>query len=241
MRDAAPAGTQISEAVEVLGLCVHVAEALNVDVGSIRPCIARLWLEGASRGEGREPYLHVLALELSEKIKLPLSVVRQHLREWNLRLSPPLPVSDIEKVMRRLGRPGNHAYGCSHARLQALCIGDDDCPHARNVRRWSQNLSPNGFVIAGWLAALRPKEAVLWLACYRLARLKGRAPNDKVPFTFRELERISNIDRHYHREILEGLERLRLLSSFTVASKRGGHSTFTLPPSLPAVPLDNTD
>lgn len=223
------------ETVERLALVVPVAKHLGVDSGSLRPCIAGMLTEGVT--QQREPTAHVITLELGVKLGLPPEVVREHLLEWVMRLNPPLQRSEIEKLIRGLSRPGNRPYACRHPLLQAFCIGED-CPHSVNAGRWTHATSPNGLTVGGWLAVLKPKESVLWLGCYRLARLKSRAPNQRVPFTFRELQRVCNVDRRFHRQFLENLLEYGLLQALTINSHRGGHSTFTLPLTLPRAPLN---
>ena len=94
-------------------------------------------------------------------------------------------------------------------------------------------MTANGLTTSGWLPLLTSSEVTVWLGLYRMALLKGRGPNMKIPFTFRELERTCGVDRHYHRDILERLQKRGLLAEVTVNAVKGEHSTYRFPPTLP--------
>lgn len=215
--------------LEALESCARVA--MHLGVGEVRPCVASIFDHGVDEASG--VYLHVLALEFVTRHRFPPEKAERLLREWNGTLAKPLPRSEISKVLRQAAKPGSRTYGCRHSRLRAFCIGEG-CPFAAGQRRWkNHSVSPEGFTCSGWLGVLKPRETAVWLGCYRLHRLKGRGPGDRVPFTFRELERVCNVDRHHHRQVFETLRDHGLLAGVDFADRRGGHSSFKFPTALP--------
>lgn len=218
--------------VEALAAAKTVADTWGV--AAVRPCVAQIFFQGASRGDGRQPLAHLLGVEMFT-LGLPNERTGDLLREWNLRVAPPLPEGEIRKVLRRLERPGCWSYSCKNPKLAVFCIGED-CPHGSNNARWEgSEVTPNGLTASGWIAELSAVEVKVFLGLYRLARLKGRGPAGKVPFCFRELERVCGVNRRYHRDILNRLQSKTLLAEVHVSDTRGKPSTFSFPPRLPAV------
>lgn len=222
-------GNLATDEIEALEASRTVADLWRV--ASARPCVAVVFLEGAS--SQRQPYAHLLAVEM-ESLGLPVENVGSLLRDWNTRVFPPLRVSEIEKVTRRLTRPGTWPYSCKHPMLQVYCIGEE-CPHIKN-RGGVWRVSANGLTESGWLCILSSAECKVWLGLYNLARLKGRGPNHSIPFCFRELEKACGVNRHHHRAILERLKARGLLAELNIhpgeAGNRG-HSSFRFPSRLP--------
>lgn len=218
--------------VEALQASREVAEAWGV--GSARPCVALIYLDGASRGDGRQKLAHLLGMEM-HSLGLDAAQVEKHLRDWNTRTVPPLQVSEIRKVTRQLiTRPERcYSYGCGHLSLATYCIGED-CPERSSKKLWRlSNVTANGLTASGWLPLLTGTEVRVWLGLYRLARLRGRVPNAQIPFTFRELERVSGVNRHYHRDVLERLNKRGLLAEVSINTVKGENSTYRFPPALP--------
>jgi hypothetical protein len=223
--------------VEALQAARTVADDLGV--ASIRTCVAQIFINGVSRGEERQTCIHILALEM-HSLGLPVERISEKLLAWNYSaVEPPLPESEIRKVIRRLERPGVWPYGCNNPRLQIYCIGKA-CPYSSNRARWEgSEVTPNGLTASGWLPELSAAEVKCFLGLYRLARLKGRGPAGKVPFCFRELERVSGINRRYHRDILTRLQSKKLLEAVHISDTRGEPSSFSFPLQLPPLPLLN--
>lgn len=224
-------GTRALEEAEGLEASQEVANLWKVS--AVRICIALAFLQGASKGEGRQQWLHLFGVEMDD-LGLPLDRIKSLLREWNTRVFPPLPVSEIQKVIRRLERPGKWPYSCKHPKLAAYCIGEA-CPHRSTKGLWRlSNVSANGLTQSGWLPLLNGSEVRVWLGLYRLARLKGRGPNARIPFCFRELERHSGVKRGHLREVLLRLKDSGLISEVVFSEKKGDPSFFRFPPRLPA-------
>lgn len=226
--------------LEALEASRAVAENWGLNDRIVCPSVAAIFLEGASSGgPGRNPLAHMVATEAYKKHDLSTEEVERILRDLNTRFFPPLPTNEILRIVSRLELPSTRPYSCEHPLKSTYCIGGDVCPIWTNKGRWKNHrVSPNGFTVSGWTGVLHPRLQALWLGCYRLARLKGRGPNQSIPFTFRELEKVSCVDRHYHRVGLTELRQDGLLADIELAtarSGRGSHSSFKFPPILPTV------
>lgn len=216
--------------VEALEASRTVADAWGVQ--AVRPCVSLIFLQGASKGEGRQPLAHLLGVEMND-LGLPAEMIELLLREWNDRVSPPLPIAEVRKVVRRFDRPGTWPYSCKHSALAVYCIGES-CPYRSSKGLWRlSDVSANGLTCSDWLPLLNGSEVRVWLGLYRLAHLKGRGPRASIPFTFRELEQHSGVGRGHFRETLERLNHKGLIAELYVSNEKGSHSTFKFPPVLP--------
>ena len=217
--------------VEALEAARTVADRWGV--ASVRPCVASIYVDGASKGDGRQPYAHLLAMEMLS-LGVPVDRIGELLRSWNMEVvSPPLADSEIRKVTRRLERPGLWPYGCKNPKLAVYCLGET-CPHVTNNARWEGcRVSPNGLTESGWPQIMSGADVKVFLGLYRLARLKGSGPKASIRFTFAELERNSGVKRGHLREILEQLLHKGLIVEVHFSSEKGKVSTFRFPPVLP--------
>ena len=219
--------------IEGLEISQAVSAAWEVDSGSVKTCVAEIYFKGASKGEGRQQLAHLLALEMKVNHGLDNKQIDALLREWNMRVSPPLPQSELDKIVRRLDKPGIWAYSCKHPLLRAYCIGEI-CTHATNKGRWkASRVSANGLTSSGWLPQLSGAQVRVFLGLYRLARLKGRGPRQSIPFTFGELERVCGVSRGHVLASLEHLLHIGLLADFKPSQARGKVSSFRFPAELP--------
>ena len=229
-------GTLAPDEIEALAESRTVADAWGVE--DVRPCIAQIYSSGAASGEGRNPHAHALVLEM-DYLGLSREVIERHLRDFNTRLSPPLPVSEIKKLLKRLERPGRWPYSCKHQLLAPYCIGDG-CPFKSSKGRWqASRVSANGLTVSGWLPHMKGSEVKIFLGLYRLARLKGRGPRASIPFTFRELEKHSGVGRSQIRKAIERLHELGLVGGLSISEMKGKASHFRFPPVLPPSPGTN--
>lgn len=225
------AGPLAPEPLEALQDSAAVARDLELDSGSVRPCIASILLNG--RSEKRQPSLHAAGIELYKTHGLSLEAVERALRQANNLCTPPLPVSEISKILRGLERRAVWPYSCKNFLLADYCIGEE-CPHVKGTGAWQgSRVSANGLTCSGWLPCLSGAEVRAFLGLYRLARLKGRGPLASIPFTFPELERHSGVTRGHLRETLERLKHKGLIAELHFAKEQGTNSTFKFPPVLP--------
>jgi hypothetical protein len=224
-------GPLAPDLLEALEDSESVARDLELDSGSVRPCIGTILCNGVS--ESRQPSLHAAAIDLYKRHGLSLGAVERALRQANNLCTPPLPVSEIRKVIRGLERRTVWPYSCRHALLAAFCIGEE-CPHAKGAGAWKgSTVSANGLTCSGWLPLLSGAEVKTFLGLYRLARLKGRGPLTSIPFTFAELERHSNVKRGHLRETLERLRHNGLIAEVHFSNEKGKASSFRFPAVLP--------
>lgn len=224
-------GPLAPEPIEALQDSAAVSRDLELDSGSVRPCIASILCNG--RSESRQPSLHAAGIELYKVHGLLLEAVERALRHANNLCTPPLPVSEIRKIIRGLERRAVWPYSCKNPLLADYCIGEE-CPHAKGAGAWQgSRVSANGLTASGWLPLLSGAEAKAFLGLYRLARLKGRGPLALIPFTFRELERNSGVKRGHLRETLEALNHNGLIAELHFSNEKGTASTFRFPPVLP--------
>ena len=231
-------GPLAPEPIEALQDSAAVSLDLELDSGSVRPCIASILRNG--RSENRQPSLHAAAIDLYKLHGLSPEAVERALRHANNLCSPPLPVSEISKIIRGLERRAVWPYSCKNPLLADYCIGAE-CPHAKGTGAWKgSRVSANGLTCSGWLPYLSGAEAKAFLGLYRLARLKGRGPLALIPFTFRELERHSGVKRGHLRETLEALKHNGLIAELHFSNEKGTASTFKFPPVLtPPGPSNN--
>lgn len=234
MLDRNAPGPLSAPAEEALELSQEISLLWECDSGSDRPCIAQIFSDGASRGSGRNPTMFALGVEMAS-LGFPEGKIERLLRVFNTRVVPPLPVTEIAKVVKNVQKDKYRPFSCSNELLRTYCIGSEDCPHARGHQLWkSARVSANGLVYAGWLPHLSAVQAKLYLGLYHIAILKGRGPKHNIPFTFSELESISGVSRKYHRKNLESLLRLGLIKKLYISQVRGTSSSFRFPESLPS-------
>lgn len=229
-------GTLAAQAVEAL----QVSREVQLEWGSttpVRPCIAQQYLIGAKEGEGRDPSLFMV---LTDAVSLGLSddKLEKIARIYNTRLFPPLQISVVHKILRQARKEKYHPYSCNNPALSAYCIGED-CPHRNTKTAWQNSaVSANGLTRSGWLPKLSAVQVKLFLGLYRIAQLKGRGPRHHIPFTFRELERVSGVNRKYHRTNLEVLKEHGLLSDLLISNEKGKPTSIRFPERLPIPPID---
>ncbi len=225
-------GPLAPDTIEALTAGELLARELKLASGSIRPCIATVYHNGAD--SERQPYAHVIGVELFT-LGVPLESVETALRRYNNQCSRPLPVSEITKVIRGLERRRVWAYSCKHRLLAPYCIGAE-CPYRKNAGTWKgSRVSANGLTVSGWLPLLSGAEVKVFLGLYRLAKLKGRGPEQSIPFTFRELECECGVGRGHLRETLELLRHRGLIAELHFSDTKGEPSTFRFPTALPEV------
>jgi len=238
MNDQVELGTLSAPVDEALQIAQQVSVEWVLSSGSVRPCIAQLFRTGFKGGMGgREPHAFIIALDLIKKHGFSPERAEEILRQWNTRVCPPLPLSEIKKAVRQAQKPNYNPYSCSRPELSAFCMGEE-CPSISFQQQWQgSSIAPNYVVLSGWLPYLTGQQFKVLCSLYRISILNSRGPKNYIPFTFREIERTSGINRKYIRGVLEKLLTLRFLSDLNISSIKGKPSYFRFANTLPLIPL----
>lgn len=236
MKDETEPGRLAAYAPEALQLSKDVQREWG-STSPVRPCIAQKYTDGEAKGGGRNPSAFMIAVEAVSHLLSDDDLYRV-LRTYNTRLDPPLPDSELRKVIRQAKKEKYHPFSCHNPQLANYCIGPD-CPHTSPDAMWRfTTVSANGLTRSGWLPHLSAVQVKLFLGLYRIARLKGLGPRHPIHFTYRELERVSGVSRKYHRSNLVSLLRKGLLADLCISTESGKASSFSFPETLPIPPIN---
>jgi replicative DNA helicase len=117
-----------------------------------KPCIARL-LAGVGEGE-RDNAAMRLAVHY-KKEGMPENICLSLLQGWNDNNDPPLPESDLERVVHS-AYTSSYDFGCHDAMLSANC-GPECSLHQRKAERGvkSKDLIPLGSLVESYIESLR--------------------------------------------------------------------------------------
>lgn len=214
------------EELEALEQSQSLSLEAGVHAEDVRPCVARLFYEGAYKGTGREPFGFALALEL-KVAGVALGQLKELLRRWNGRVYPPLLHSEINKIMRQMER---HSYEerhrCDHGRLAGLCIGEAICPWLK-IRKSGVNPAlrkASGaavFASLDWPAYIPPPCVSIYQALLRMRIHRGYEPGKPFGFNFSQLELHSSVGRGSIRRHLQKLHDIGLIESLEIGTPWG--------------------
>lgn len=204
------------EELEVLEQTQSLSSEAGIDAAGVRPCVARLFYEGALKGTGREPLGFSLALEL-KVAGVGSDRLEELLRRWNGRVYPPLLNSELSHIIRSVERPSyEKAHRCDHGHLAGLCIGEEICPWLR-IRKGGTSPSTKkasglaAFVSLDWPAYIAPPCVSVYLALLRIRIHQGYEPGKPFGFNFSQLEYHSGVSRSGLRGCLERLQDVGLI------------------------------
>jgi hypothetical protein len=198
---------------EVLDAITQAAEEWSVEASLVRPCWALINRDGEVSGRADTAFNCALMLRHCDKNQEEVQAI---LYRWNAeRLAAPLPASKIRSSVRnafkeRYVRPPS----CKHPVLKAACIGDD-CLTFKTAGLWaSAPVTPTGVMASTLLPFINPLEWKAFCALVELSKRKGRGPDGRLHFTYREAERISGIRHQDQWRLWERLEALGLIEDF---------------------------
>lgn len=198
---------------EVLDAITQAAEEWSVEASLVRPCWALINRDGVVSGRADTAFNYALMLRHCAKNQEEVLAI---LYRWNAeRLASPLPASEIRSSVRNAFKERYvQAPSCKHPVLQAACIGDD-CLTFKTGGLWkSAAVTPTGVMASTLLPYIKATEWKGFCALIELSKRKGRGPDGRLHFTYREVERISGIHHQHQGRLWERLEALGLIEDF---------------------------
>lgn len=179
--------------------CSIMAEELGIENHEIKPCIARYYRDGCSKGLsaiGRNDACHIISVELrrlgfSEQEMLP------YLRDWNKKNTPPLPDVDIKRVIEKAFRRV-YNYGCHNRKLTPTCIGKNNCPYIRKgIGTYKKTILWRDFTLKGWQWVLSSAARMIYnMALPEMEYRRQISPGGKIYVNHRELALIIGFRSH---------------------------------------------
>ena len=109
----------------------RLADAIQINVKDIRPCVSRIWETSFGKGSllNRSMASSILATELLRQ-GYSQQRVEQELTSWNHRNTPPLRISELRATTRTAERK-LYNYSCNYIFLEEFCIGRELCSFSR--------------------------------------------------------------------------------------------------------------
>lgn len=191
---------QGDDIAEGLNAASYMAEVLQVEGNTIRPCIAVLFRDGCCQGEknpGREPAGHLIAIELCQ-LGIPEDKARKILHGWDSRNIPELGYGQIERTLcKTYGGYKSYFYSCSSELLIHRCVGEDNCSwrKAHGGKFINRSISA-AFRANGWLWILPTHLNFLYLVTIPLLEGRRKVGGGGIIYAgHREIAEVSGLRR----------------------------------------------
>lgn len=190
----------------------------DIPSSDVRPCIAFMYYQGVF--SERNPTAFAIARELfCQGVSEPR--VLDAIVKFNTRLARPLPLSELEGILRRAASPRyDKPHGCKHPLLAAFCIGMA-CPWQSIRSKGTKRPIVSELIASPWLCILNPYSFVIVLGLHRLRMLRGYPVDAKLIFNYRQLEQITGIKRSSLTRHLKGLEEYGLITDLEIGDGWG--------------------
>jgi len=191
------------EIAEARSRTSDVARRLNIDTGTLKPCIAEVIENGRRKGDepGRERCAFLIACEL-RRVGKDHNLVFGILQNWNSKNNPSLEIAKLRSSAKsafKLKENGEYRYnpGCQYEDMQWLCLGDEFrkglCPFAprSGKNKYTKNRL---FLEYGWQNLLgNAAKDIYYIALPELERRSGVGAGGQVIANYKKIAQLAGI------------------------------------------------